>query len=151
MCVCVCVCVCVVCAHLCLCGYDYNNIFAMIGWWYVFKTDPDQPDCGYVPSSFLKPIGSPDIPSDPQHVKDCLGFVVSNIFDSTSNPDETESPNTSLVETFMKYVAIDSYESKDERTLSFPDGAILIIIEQSEDGEWVWLYEGVIQKWHLSK
>lgn len=108
----------------------------------MFKTDPDQPDsdCGYVPSSFLRPLGSSDTPPDPQRVKDCLGFIVSNVFDSAPDSDNTELPNTSLAETFMKYVAIDSYVSNSETTLSFPDGAIVIVIEQSEDGEWAWLY-----------
>ena len=101
------------------------------GWWYVCRTDPDRPDCGYVPSSFLKPIGSADIPLDPQQVKDCLGFVTSNVFDFTS---DSESPAASLMGTFIKFVAIDAYESTNEVTLSFPDGAILTVIEQSEDG-----------------
>lgn len=37
----------------------------------------------------------------------------------------------------LKYIAVDSYQSDDFRQLSFPEGAIIVVVEKTDDGETV--------------
>ena len=85
----------------------------------------DQPTkTGYVPASFLKK--RPDDPriTDPSEAEEeMLGFVCS-IALPLADIDPT-----------LKYIAIDKYESEDPRQLCFPEGAIVVVVEKSEDGQ----------------
>ena len=62
----------------------------------------------------------------PTDTRDILGFVFSLTHDQEATP--TVAP-------VLSYTALDNYETDDTRQLSFPIGAVLTIIEKSEDGK----------------
>ena len=99
-------------------------IYYIIGWWFVYKNEGDE--CGYVPASFLKKLGDSEAPMSPTDTRDILGFVFSLTHDQEA---------TSTVAPVLSYTALDDYETDDTRQLSFPVGAVLTIIEKSEDGK----------------
>ena len=96
--------------------------YSYIGWWYVQKIDSGE--CGYIPASFIKKIGDPELLESPVDTSEILGFVTSVVF----------SPQDIDIDPSLKYIAIDDYDTKDERQLSFTEGAVLVIVEKSEDG-----------------
>ena len=101
-----------------------NYFVIIIGWWFVYKTEGDE--CGYVPASFLKKLGDPEALMSPTDTRDILGFVFSLTHDQEATP--TIAP-------VLSYTALDNYKTDDTRQLSFPVGAVLTIIEKSEDGK----------------
>ena len=90
----------------------------------------DQPiQSGYVPASYLKI--RPDDPriTDPSEAEEeMLGFVSSLALPLAD------------IDPALKYVAIDTYNSEDPRQLCFPEGATIVVVEKSEDGQWPCLY-----------
>ena len=84
-------------------------------------------EVGYVPGDFLKRYDPAQI-GDENSVevrKKYLGFV--------SSAAMTDSV-TAEVDSAMKYVAIEDYQSNDPRQLCFSEGTLLIVVEKSEDG-----------------
>lgn len=109
----------------------------------MYQDDGD--GCGYVPSSFLRRIGDLAITSLIE-TRDILGFIGSlepvprrethtHTTKTESHTNRMESPN---IDQNFEYVAIDSYQSSDTRQLSFHEGAVLAIIEKSEDGNYMY-------------
>ena len=94
----------------------------LLGWIYVSKVDSPT-ECGWVPLSFLKKTSEDELLKSVSN--DNLGFLSSVALESQE------------VDPSLKYIAIDSYSTTDPRQISFPEGAILIVVEKSEDGEWV--------------
>ena len=93
----------------------------LLGWCYVSKVENPN-ECGWVPLSFLKKTSEDELLKSVSD--DNLGFVSSVAL------------KLQEVDPSLKYVAIDSYSSTDSRQISFPEGAVLIVVEKSEDGEW---------------
>ena len=83
------------------------------------------------------------MPLSPTTVSDVLGFVGSlrqiSLNNSYSHTAESDSHATSVVPSLMllEYIAIDDYETDDSKQISFPERAILTVIEKSEDGK-IW-------------
>ena len=101
------------------------------GWWLVCKVDDNGSEgeqVGYVPGDFLKRYDRPhpEIDSSVNVRKKYLGFV------SSAALSERIIEEVDLI---LKYVAIEDYTSDDPRQISFVEGAELIVIEKSEDGE----------------
>ena len=88
-------------------------------------------ECGFVPSSFIKKVGDPSIP-EASIDTEVLGFVTSIVSPDTDHlrpQDDSDAINTDL-----KYRAVCDYETSDVRQLSFLEGAMVIVIDKSEDG-----------------
>ena len=93
------------------------------GWWYVCRSEKSS-DAGYVPATFLKKRpDDPRITEATEAEEEMLGFATSLAL----SLDE--------VDLELKYVAVDSYQSDDFRQLNFPEGAIIVVVEMTDDGE----------------
>lgn len=115
--------------------YNMSRLISMsLGWWFVQHVETDK--YGYVPASFLRKIGEPgggEPLASSSSTSDVLGFVGSLKQTPINGTTEPESHTTDL--NLLEYVAIDDYNTEDTRQVSFPEGAVLIVIEKSEDGK----------------
>ena len=81
-------------------------------------------EAGYVPATFLKKRpDDPRITEATEAEEEMLGFATSLAL------------SLDQVDMELKYIAIDSYQSDDFRQLTFPKGAIIVVVEMTEDGE----------------
>lgn len=116
-----------------------------VGWWFVQKIETGE--CGFVPSSFIKKVGDPSIPHVPIDTS-VLGFVTSTCIVSKSlsgnqslttisyqHEDNDDVIHDSIINTDMMYMSIYQYKASDPAQLSFPEGAEIVIIDKSEDGQ----------------
>ncbi len=92
-------------------------------------------ECGFVPASYIKKVGDPDIPDAPIDMT-VLGFATSVVLNddtdqATPTPSSVRDAN---INPDLKYSAICEYETTDSRQLSFPEDAVIAIIDKSEDG-----------------
>ena len=113
-----------------MCTPSYIIIISLLslGWWYVCRLDKPS-ETGYAPSSFLKKRpDDPRINELAEAEEKMLGFV-----GSMALPLDQVDPE-------LKYQTIDSYQTDDDRQLNFPEGAILVVVECSEDGEFIMHY-----------
>ena len=91
------------------------------------KENGREEEIGYVPGDFLKRF-DPAQSGDENSIevrKKYLGFV--------SSAAMTDSV-TAEVDSALKYVATEDYQSDDPRQLCFSEGTVLIVVEKSEDG-----------------
>ena len=94
-------------------------------------------EIGYVPGDFLKRF-DPAQSGDENSIevrKKYLGFV--------SSAAMTDSV-TAEVDSALKYVATEDYQSDDPRQLCFSEGTVLIVVEKSEDGTFLNHVQAVI-------
>ena len=109
-------------------------MFSGVGWTFVQKTESGE--CGYVPASFIKKAGDPTIPDASIDVGSVLGFLTSvGVNGALENGTAQASNPESFDHSSLQYVAICEYETADERQLSFPEGAVILVIDKSEDGQ----------------
>jgi hypothetical protein len=97
-------------------------------WWYVVNNDTNK--CGYVPADFLKRFNEAGVPRSRTITNDVMGFAASLlpvIYHSTKISNEALP--------LYEYISVSSYETDDDRQISFPDGAVMTILEKSEDGQ----------------
>ena len=96
------------------------TVVLLLGWCYASKVE-NPTECGWVPLGYLKKTSEDELLKSVSN--DNLGFVSSVALDSHE------------VAPSLKYIAIDSYSTTDARQISFPEGATLVVVEKSEDGE----------------
>lgn len=100
----------------------FSSLMLTTEWWFVCKAD-DVSKIGYVPASFLKKAPDDIRINNLDEVDKMLGFV-----SSVALPMDEIDPE-------LKYIAIDTYQSADSSQLCFPEGAILVVVEKTEDGQ----------------
>lgn len=92
------------------------------GWCFVCKADRSDIG-GYVPASFLKKVEDPSESED-----EILGFPSPTSTTSSSFTSDDQDPDS-------QYIAVQAYHTEDSSQLSFPTGAIMDILEKSDDGK----------------
>ena len=111
----------------------YAHSYDSLGWWYVQKVESGE--CGFVPASYIKKVGDPDIPDAPIDMT-VLGFATSVVLkDDTDQATPTPSSvRDGNINPDLNYTTICEYDTTDSRQLSFPEDAVITIIDKSEDG-----------------
>ena len=93
---------------------DYFQYVA-IGWWLVAK---ESGETGFISNEYLKPYTGPKL-----LVRETASVAVSQ---RNLEGDDI---------TWMQYVVVEDYATKDPRQLSLRKNEILVVIEKSEDGK----------------
>lgn len=64
-----------------------------------------------------------------------LGFLTSVVANNHTNSSSRQlGGDNEYIDPDLKYYATWDYETTDQRQLSFPEGAVIVIIDRSEDG-----------------
>ena len=65
-----------------------------------------------------------------------LGFLTSVVASDNTKPSHhSQLGDDKNIDPDLKYRATWEYETIDHRQLSFPEGAVIVIIDKSEDGQ----------------